>query len=161
MCSNAPLMISAHSSGSSRRAAAVDPLMSQNIMVTIRRSPSIARLLRASSSLVANSRGINRSKGEGSARAAALGADCELFDVANWWPQFIQNLAPAGFSVWHWGQICTILLPQFMQNFAPSGFSVWQLGHSFISLASCGPFACRCPSPPSVQRDGRFPLPAR
>src|SRR5215210_9592114 len=39
MCSNAPLIMSVQSSGSSCSAAAVDPLTSQNNIVTTRRSP--------------------------------------------------------------------------------------------------------------------------
>ena len=60
--SKALFMMSVHSSGSNCSAAAVDPTISQKSIVTILRSPSIARFLLAASSLEANSAGIKRSK---------------------------------------------------------------------------------------------------
>ena len=56
-CSNAPLIISAQSSGSSAPAAAVEPWTSQKSMVTTRRSPAIDAPVRADSSLVSSSFG--------------------------------------------------------------------------------------------------------
>src|SRR3990172_12199061 len=58
ICSNAPWMISDHSSGSRRSAAAVEPLTSQKSMVTTRRSPTISPRVRADSSLVSSSFGM-------------------------------------------------------------------------------------------------------
>ena len=57
-CSNAPFMISAHSSGSSLSAADVEPVTSQNSMVTTRRSPETTPLVRAPSSLASSSLGM-------------------------------------------------------------------------------------------------------
>ncbi len=51
-------MISVHSSGSRCSAAAVDPVTSQNSIVTTRLSPTISPLLRAASSLLSSSLGI-------------------------------------------------------------------------------------------------------
>ena len=56
----APFMMSAHSSGSRRSAAAVEPLTSQNSIVTTRRSPCIPPPLRAVSSFAKSSGGMYR-----------------------------------------------------------------------------------------------------
>src|SRR4051812_46552229 len=79
-------MISVQSSGSSVSAIAVEPLTSQNSIVTTRRSPSIARPARAASSLASSSLG---RKGSRSAPPSAS-SRC---------PHALQNLDPSGFAV--------------------------------------------------------------
>src|SRR6188508_3542773 len=79
-------MISVQSSGSIVSAIAVEPLTSQNSIVTMRRSPSIARPARAASSLASNSRGRN---GSSSPPAAS----------SNRVPQALQYLEPSGLAV--------------------------------------------------------------
>src|SRR6266498_3937020 len=102
--SKIPFMISVHTSGSTFSAAAVEPLTSQNNIVMIRRSPTIASFVRAASNFVNNSRGINLSKDW-------VFAACSLFPVFIPWIVSARDI------------------PQFMQNFASLGLTVWQLGH--------------------------------
>jgi hypothetical protein len=55
--------------------------------------------------------------------------------VVTFVPQFRQNLAWGGSSVWQLAQCNTNNDPQFMQNLAVFGFSVWQLGQ-FMSISA-------------------------
>src|SRR3954463_8920578 len=84
-------MISVQSSGSIVSAIAVDPLTSQNSIVTTRRSPAIARPARAASSLASSSRGRNGSSSPPAAASSRL-------------PHTLQNREPSGFMVPHAGQ---------------------------------------------------------
>src|SRR3954470_2767253 len=79
-------MISVQSSGSIVSAIAVEPLTSQNSIVTTRRSPAIARPARAASSLASSSRGRNGSSSSPAAASSRL-------------PHTLQNREPSGFVV--------------------------------------------------------------
>ena len=133
-CSKAPFMMSAHSSGSSVWAAAVEPCTSQKSMVTTRRSPTIPPLSAANSSLFSNSGGIKRRKPASSALpcrvgpvAAGSGAAAAGAGAPTLAPHEKQNAAPAGSSVPHASQAVASAEPQPIQNFAPDGFSVEQV----------------------------------
>jgi hypothetical protein len=97
----------------------------------MRRSPSIARLRRAASSLLANSRGIKRWS-DVSVSAPLVFSSTGIpgnagLSSTNLCPQWMQNLADGGKSFPHCGHFFPSWDPQFKQNFAPSGFSVLQL----------------------------------
>src|SRR5947208_857469 len=121
MCSKAPFMTSVHSSGSRRSAMAVEPWTSQKRTVTFRRSPCIARVERAASSLVTSGSGI--AAGAGAAAGGAWG-----WSAASAWPQFGQKRAAGGTAVAQFEQVRASAVPQLMQKRAFSGFAVWQEG---------------------------------
>jgi spore germination protein YaaH len=57
--------------------------------------------------------------------------------VSTFVPQFKQNLAWGGSSVWQLVQRSTNGVPQLIQNLAVSGFSAWQLGQFISNSALC------------------------
>src|SRR3990170_404204 len=130
--SNAPLTISVHSSGSSCSAAAVDPWMSANNIVTVRRSPAIEWLLRAACSFAISSLGTYRAR-SCSGRAGA-------FEPSGA-PHFEQKELPAVYGVEQTGQVETREVPQFEQKEASSLFECPQVGHCIA--VSFQPFADR------------------
>src|SRR5581483_9006918 len=149
--SNALFIISAHSSGSSCSAIEVEPLTSQNKIVTMRRSPSTALDVRAASSFAAtclvmyfstsDSREVeigDWSLAEAAPETPSFGKACPpvpgALAACKLNPQLLQNFAPAGFTVLQLGQARCCGCPQLEQNFAPCGFSKPQFQHFMFSL---------------------------
>lgn len=95
-----------------------------------RRSPSMAWLLRADSSLAASSLGMNLDTRESGDKTPS-GASSP---PAKLWPQLSQNFAPARLTVSQLGHRTCSLYPQFSQKFAVSRYLCWQFGQ-FINLS--------------------------
>src|ERR1700752_2154145 len=124
-------MIAWTSSGSSFSEIAVNPDTSQNITVTIFRSPSIAPLdVRIFS---ARCRGVYASGDPKRAAVAAgaaagvratagLGADATA-GAARRWPHSPQNLLAGGLTAWQAGHRAWSRAPHSPQNFAPDGLA--------------------------------------
>src|SRR5438874_1488765 len=140
---NAPFMISAHSSGSIVSASAVDPFTSQKSTLTMRRSPSMLRLVRALSSLFNSSLGMYCwSRARAGSISGSLAAACRApFPVAGaegdagtaeatatGVPQCWQNLAPGERGFPQLAHGTTKAIPQLVQNLAASGLIALQLG---------------------------------
>src|SRR5262249_1375761 len=137
-------MISVQSSGSIVSAMAVEPLTSQNSIVTTRRSPSIARPARAASSLASSSRGRNGSS------SAPASASSRL-------PHALQNREPSGLAVPQAGQFTGLPTPLQCERIGqepivaehhPVFFTVWMLSHVHAAAIE------RVPAESLVEGDG-------
>jgi hypothetical protein len=124
------------SSGSSRSASGVEPVISANIIVTTRRSSGSLSWLAFAPDEMAVDPDVERTRvsrlpvpGRGSVWLRSC--VCSARTV----PHSMQNFALGKFTVWQFGQTSK-RLPHSIQNLALGGLSDWQFGQR-IDILSC------------------------